>query len=131
MLSHGSEAAGGAHRDLDWRSVCGRAPQIQCPVRGHANYLVQRVGVEPARTRMVLNNSVPNHAGKLSAQDVATRLQRDIAVVLPFTRAAVAACNTGQPVVLTSSKLSGFRRRIVELVDLTVSSESAMTESKL
>ena len=115
--------------DEVWHVVSPTVPTVLGAER--LNSLLEGVGVEAGRTRMVLNTSVPNHAGKLSPQDVATRLQRDIAVVLPFTRAAVAACNTGQPVVLTSSKLNAFRRRVAELVDLVVNPERELAESKL
>jgi pilus assembly protein CpaE len=80
--------------------------------------LLEEVGVERQRQHLVLNGSVPPHVGRLTPRDVATRLGRMIEVVVPFSRAAVAACNTGQPVILTASRWHGFRRRITELAAL-------------
>ncbi|MCR9245726.1 MAG: AAA family ATPase [bacterium] len=79
--------------------------------------LLESVGVERERQRLIVNVSVPAHSGRLSPQNVADRLGRDIDLVVPFTRAAVSACNTGRPVVLASSRVGRFRRRIIDLAD--------------
>lgn len=115
--------------DQVWHVVAPTVPTVLGAER--LNGLLEGVGVEPQRQHMVLNTSVPNHAGRLTPRDVATRLGRDIEVVVPFSRAAVASCNTGQPVVITASRLNSFRRRIAELADLIATPEASLTESKL
>lgn len=102
--------------DAVWLVVAPTVPAVLGTERLQG--LLAEIGVEPARQRLVVNTSVPPHGGGLSARDVATRLLRDVDVVVPFTRAAVAANDTGRPVVLGASRWSGFRRRLVELADL-------------
>ncbi|MEM7201553.1 MAG: AAA family ATPase [Planctomycetota bacterium] len=80
--------------------------------------MLEEIGVERERQRLVVNVAVPAHASRLSARDVATRLDRPVDVVVPFSRAAVSACNSGRPVALTGSRWNGFRRRIGTLADL-------------
>jgi len=113
--------------DEVWQVVAPTVPTVLGAER--LNGLLEGVGVERARQRTVVNTSVPSHAGQLSAQDVATRLDRDIEIVVPFTRAAVSSCNTGRPVVLASTRLNGFRRRIAELADLLESPDASLTEA--
>ena len=91
--------------------------------------LLEGVGVERARQRIVVNTSVPSHAGQLSPRDIATRLDRDVDVVVPFCRAAVVACNSGRPVVLSVSRWNGFRRRVAELADLITARAGALSEA--
>ncbi len=80
--------------------------------------LLEGVGVEQERQRILVNVSVPPHGGGLSARDVATRLNRQVDLVVPFCRGAVAACNTGRPIVLAERRWGGFRRSIGELATL-------------
>ena len=109
--------------DAVWQVVAPTVPAVLGAERLQA--LLAEVGVEPARQHIVVNTSVPPHGGSLSARDVATRLARDVDVVVPFARAAVAANDSGRPVVLSASRWSGFRRRIEELADLVAASPVA------
>ena len=79
--------------------------------------LLEGVGVDRDRQHLVINASVPTHAGQIHPRDIAERLDRDIELAIPFCRAAAAACNSGLPVVLGSSRWSVFRRRIAYLAD--------------
>ena len=76
----------------------------------------------------MLNTSVPKHTGQLTPRDVATRLDRDLEVVIPFARAAVAACNSGVPVVLSAGRLHPFRRRVAELASLIAAPAATLVE---
>ncbi|MFN3240633.1 MAG: AAA family ATPase [Planctomycetota bacterium] len=111
-----------------WQVVAPTVPTVLGAER--LNGLLESVGVDRARQHIVVNTSVPGHSGQLSPRDVATRLDRDVEVVVPFTRAAIAACNTGRPVVLASTRFNGFRRRVAELADLLTSPESSLTEAE-
>lgn len=113
--------------DTVWQVVAPTVPTVLGAERLIG--LLEGVGVEPARQRIVVNTSVPSHAGQLSARDVATRLGRDVDIVIPFSRAAVASCNSGRPVVLASARWSGFRRRVRELADLLEQPNRAALEA--
>lgn len=114
--------------DEVWQVVAPTVPTVLGAER--LNDLLESVGVERARQRIVLNTSVPSHSGQLTPQDVATRLARDIEIVLPFHRAVVSACNSGRPVILTTGRLNPFRRRVAELVDLIQAPRPAVTETQ-
>ncbi len=115
--------------DQVWHVVAPTVPTVLGAER--LNGLLEGVGVERERQRIVLNTSVPKHSGRLSPRDVATRLDRDIEVVVPFSRAAVSACNTGKPVVISGSRFNQFRRRLSDLVDLIMAPKPALSESDL
>ncbi|MFK7742152.1 MAG: CpaE family protein [Planctomycetota bacterium] len=110
--------------DEIWQVVAPTVPTVLGAER--LNALLEDVGVERARQRIVVNTSVPNHAGRLSPGDVADRLGRNVDVVVPFRKAAVAACNSGRPVVLTVSRWNGFRRRVAEIADLVDAADRAL-----
>lgn len=112
--------------DTVWQVVAPTVPTVLGSER--LNGLLESVGVERARQRIVVNTSIPSHAGQLSARDVASRLDRNIELVVPFDRAAIAACNTGRPVVLNATRWSSFRKRIAELADLIDAREESPTE---
>ncbi len=112
--------------DEVWQVVCPTVPAVLGAER--LNTMLEGVGVERARQRIAINTSVPSHAGQLTPLDIASRLQRDVDVVVPFSRAAVAACNNGRPVVLGASRWNGFRRRISALADLIDTREPALSE---
>ena len=114
--------------DQVWQVVAPTVPNVLGAER--FNELLLGVGVEHERQRIVLNTSVPKHTGQLTPQDVATRLDRDLDVVIPFARAAVAACNTGVPVVLSAGRLHPFRRRVAELASLVSTPTAAMAEGE-
>ncbi|MGC6488911.1 MAG: AAA family ATPase [Planctomycetota bacterium] len=113
--------------DEVWQVVAPTVPTVLGAER--LNELLEGVGVERERQRMLLNVSVPSHSGQLSPRDVATRLGRALELVVPFTRAAVTACNTGTPVVLRASRVSSFRRTIRQLADLLAAPADAGAES--
>ena len=113
--------------DEVWHVVSPTVPTVLGAER--LNGLLENVGVERARQRIVVNVSVPNHTGRLTPLDVANRLDRDVDIVVPFSRAAVAACNSGRPVVLAANRWSAFRRRIAELADLIDVREDSLTET--
>ena len=114
--------------DQVWQVVAPTVPNVLGAER--FNELLLGVGVERERQHIVLNTSVPKHTGQLTPQDVATRLDRDLDVVIPFTRAAVAACNTGVPVVLSAGRLHPFRRRVAELASMVATPTAAMAEGE-
>lgn len=113
--------------DEVWQVVAPTVPTVLGAER--LNGLLEGVGVERARQHIVVNTSVPSHTGQLSPRDIANRLDRNVEVVIPFSRAAVAACNTGRPVVLSSSRFNGFRRRVSELADLLDARRGTLTEA--
>jgi len=113
--------------DQVWHVIAPTVPNVLGAER--LNGLLEDIGVERARQHIVLNTSVPKHTGQLTPSDVATRINRAIEVVIPFSRAAVTACNSGQPVVLTRPRLSAFRRRLSHLADLISSNQTAMSEA--
>ncbi|MCO5166236.1 MAG: AAA family ATPase [Planctomycetes bacterium] len=78
-----------------------------------------RLGVPPGRQRVVLNLNHPTVAGGLSPSDVAARLDRDVAHVLPYDKRQVTAVNMGTPYVLQPTRLLGWRwsRAMDRLVD--------------
>lgn len=113
--------------DEVWQVVAPTVPTVLGAER--LNGLLEGVGVERARQRIVVNTSVPSHSGQLSPRDIASRLGRDIDVVVPFSRAAVAACNSGRPVVMNASRWNGFRRRVAELADLVGGGQRTLSEA--
>jgi len=85
--------------------------------------LLDRLGVERARQRVVLNRftSLP---GSLPAADVAHRLGRDVDFVLPADKHVVIAANAGEPYVMRASRWFGYGpplRRLVADLDSIVS----------
>lgn len=114
--------------DEVWQVVAPTVPTVLGAER--LNGLLEGVGVERNRQHIVVNTSVPNHTGQLSGVDVANRLERDVEIVVPFSRAAIASCNTGRPVVMEKKRWNGFRRRIAELADQIDSRAAALSESQ-
>ena len=91
--------------------------------------VLEQVGVETARQRLIVNGAIPPHAGALQPRDVADRLGRAVDLVVPFSRAAVTACNTGRPVVRSIARWRSFRRSLRSLADLVVAERAPAEQS--
>lgn len=77
---------------------------------------LERLGVQAARRRVLLNLNHPDFAGQLAASDVAQRLEHDIEHVVPYAKQLLTAVNTGRPYVLDASRLFAFGRALRRLV---------------
>jgi pilus assembly protein CpaE len=77
---------------------------------------LERLGVQEARRRVVLNLNHPDFAGQLAPSDVASRLEHDIEHVVPYAKQLLTAVNTGRPYVLEASRIFAFGRVMQRLV---------------
>ncbi len=78
--------------------------------------LLDGLGYPAERTRVVLNRyqTVP---GNLRPKEVAERLNRDVAHVLPYDKGVISCANTGDPFMLRSRKWFGYGAKMKRLVD--------------
>jgi pilus assembly protein CpaE len=81
-------------------------------VTGSAGLLevLDRLGVDRARSRVVLNRTHPGRG--LSPVDVATRLDRDIDHVVPYSSGVLQAANTGKPPAAGLGRLGRWGRAL-------------------
>ena len=79
--------------------------------------LLDRVGVQRSKQRVVLNSPQPKHAAALRPVDVAERLQRTLDFVVPFEKSVLVGTNTGQPVAANGRSMFGFGRAIRGIAD--------------
>jgi pilus assembly protein CpaE len=87
------------------------------------------LGFQQARQRLVLNYSHQKFLGALRPIDIADQLQRTIDYVVPYDKRVLAATNTGMPQVLQARSWHGFRRAIDAIVDdLSGAASSAAVE---
>lgn len=77
---------------------------------GAERYLavLDKLGVARDQQRLVLNNCHPRHLAALKPTEVATRLDRAIDHVIPFSKSLLVAANTGEPEMLNSRGRFGF-----------------------
>jgi len=101
--------------DLGYIIVSGTVPNVL----GIAHLLetLDRIGFPVERQRMVLNETHPRYAGRLTVNEVAERLDRDIDHVFPFDRRQLVALNAGEPYAMRANKYFGFGKALRRLVD--------------
>lgn len=78
--------------------------------------VLERVGLPRSRQKVLLNETHPSYAGRLSARDVADQLGRDIEAVFPFDRRILTAFNTGEPLAWRGSRRFGFAKAMHRFV---------------
>lgn len=76
-----------------------------------------KLGLPEERQRLVLNSSHPGFGGSLRPVDVATRLDRTLDHVVPYSRRVLAAVNSGRPAVLGLRRFGRFGRALSGVVD--------------
>ena len=83
-------------------------------VLGTADLLsvMDRLGVDKDRVRVVLNHSHTKFRGQLRPSDIADRIQHDIDFSVPFTKQVLSSTNSGMPYILNASGWRGFGRAI-------------------
>ncbi|GJM20489.1 MAG: hypothetical protein DHS20C15_04040 [Planctomycetota bacterium] len=69
-----------------------------------------QLGLPEERQRLVLNATHPSFSGSLRPRDVASRLDRTLHHVIPYSRRALAAVNSGRPAVLRLGRFGRFGR---------------------
>lgn len=72
--------------------------------------VLDQVGVPISRQRVLVNDTHPAFAGKLSPTDVAAHLERDVEAVFPFDRRVLSAYDVGRPVATSGVRWLGFAR---------------------
>jgi len=78
----------------------------------HLLAVLERVGLPRARQRVLLNQTHPSFAGRLSPSDVVGQLGRDVEAMFPFDRRILTAYNTGEPLAWRGRKMFGFAKAI-------------------
>lgn len=83
-------------------------------VKGTAELLgvLDRVGLDRSRCRVVLNRTHPGRGLGVSAEDVATRLDRTLDHVVPYSSAVLAAANTGRPLAAGLARMGRWGRAV-------------------
>lgn len=74
--------------------------------------VLEQVGIPVARQRVLVNDTHPSFAGKLTATDVANHLKRDIEAIFPFDKRVLAAYDIGRPISAAGTRWLGFGRAI-------------------
>ena len=74
--------------------------------------VLEKLGVEDERIRLVLNHSHAGFRGRLREEDVAERLGRAIDFKVPYSRGVPTSTNTGEPYALRASRWFGFGRAL-------------------
>ncbi|MEM7409303.1 MAG: AAA family ATPase [Myxococcota bacterium] len=67
--------------------------------------VLDEIGVDASRRRIVLNRTMPRFPGRLAASEVSARLNQPVDFEVPYDRKVFTALNLGQPRVLESSRL--------------------------
>ncbi len=79
--------------------------------------LLDDLGIDEARRRVVLNRNLGRFAASLSTGQIAERLGAEVAHEVGFDRRVPTALNLGSPRVLRASRRFGFGRAIARLCD--------------
>lgn len=79
--------------------------------------LLDRLGIPPARERIVLNRNTPSFPGQLGRDEVADRIGRDVDFEVPYDKRVLSALNLGQPRILSAGRWSGWGRVLRTIVD--------------
>lgn len=87
--------------------------------------VLERIGFPEDRQSIIVNRQ-QRIAGSLSLPDVAQRFGRQIDFVLPFEKRVMVAANSGEPIAMHSSKLSGFCR-VLQQVITSIEQETGKT----
>ena len=87
-------------------------------INGSAELLrvLERVGVERSRSRVILNRTHPGRGLGITPTDVATRLDRPVDHVVPYSKAVLSAANSGKPRFIAINRMSGWQRAINRVV---------------
>jgi len=98
-------------------------------VVGIAKFLpvLEAVGFDPERQRLVANQSFKGFVGQLAPADIEGRLGRPIDFKIPFQRRLVAAMNAGRPYILSASRRYGFGAAVSEMCDHLAAGAAATT----
>jgi len=101
--------------DTAYVVVQGTAPAVA----GIARLLpvLEGLGFQPARQRLVLNYNYEPFLGNLRPADIANRLQRTVDFVVPYDKGVLTSMNTGTPRVIHASRWQRFKRAIVQVVE--------------
>ena len=78
----------------------------------HLLSVLGRVGLPESRQRVVVNQTHPSFAGRLTPRDIANQLGRDVEAVFPFDRRILTAYNTGEPLAWRGKRMFGFAKAI-------------------
>ncbi|MEC8494495.1 MAG: AAA family ATPase [Planctomycetota bacterium] len=86
-------------------------------VNGTAELLtvLDRVGLDRTRCRVVLNKTHSGRGVGVSPSDVATRLDRPLDHIVPFSGAVLAAANTGKPPTAGMGRLGRWGRALADI----------------
>ncbi len=101
-------------------------------INGSAELLrvLERVGVDRSRSRVVLNRTHPGRGLGITPTDVATRLDRSVDHVVPYSKSVLSAANTGKPRSFSLNRMSAWQRAINRIVkDALTASTSLGQES--
>lgn len=75
------------------------------------------LGFDPGRQRIVLNRNHRRFLGDLTSDDARTSIGRSIDFAVPYDARVLAATNAGEPLALRTAWMNGFRRAIHAVVD--------------
>ncbi len=106
-------------------------------INGSAELLrvLERVGVERARSRVILNRTHPGRGLGITPTDVATRLERPVDHVVPYSRSVLSAANSGKPRFISLNRMGAWQRAINRVVKdaiaATTSPEDAAASAEL
>lgn len=89
--------------------------------------LLDGLGYPTERTRVMLNR-YQSVAGNLRPKEVAERLNREVAHVLPYDKGVISCANTGDPFMLRSRKWFGYGAKMKRLVDEIDGLSTGVTE---
>ncbi|MGB0333436.1 MAG: AAA family ATPase, partial [Planctomycetota bacterium] len=87
-------------------------------INGSAELLrvLERVGVERARSRVILNRTHPGRGLGITPTDVATRLERPVDHVVPYSRSVLSAANSGKPRFISLNRMGAWQRAVNRVV---------------
>lgn len=78
--------------------------------------VLEKVGVDRASTRVVLNRTHPGRGLGITPEDVATRLDRPVDHVVPYSKSVLTAANSGKPRFLSLARMGGWKRALQRIV---------------
>jgi pilus assembly protein CpaE len=79
--------------------------------------VLEGLGFESERQRIVLNRNHKRFLGDLTTADVEGRLGRRVDHVVPYERGVLVSMNTGEPQMLRTSRWSSFARTVNAIAD--------------
>ena len=105
---------------LDLSNIICIVTQVMVPVlNGTASLLetLGQLGLDERRVWVVLNRGQPAFSAQLRPADIEEHLGVQVRHDVTYDKRVPQAVNMGQPLVLSSSRLSGFRRAVKRIVD--------------